>query len=159
MSAILEDARLDILIKRCTCCGLTKVWREFPARSRWGDGHVKTVLSWCRTCTDEATRNWQAENRERYLARKRETARRHKASLSSRYDPLLPIGPLQEFIHADGRDHRTIAAIAGVGERSVRRVLSQEQQYVTLYLADQIITRMGGCLELVYPFEPEEGRS
>ena len=56
-----------VAAKRCRRCGEVKDRSEFPASTKLSDG----LLSWCRSCAVERTRQWRAENRDEYNRRQR----------------------------------------------------------------------------------------
>jgi hypothetical protein len=74
----------------------------------------------------------------------------------ARINLLVDPGPLREFIVADGRAITMIAEITGISERTVRGIVNRPRASVSLSTADQIITRLDGVLELVYPFQAED---
>lgn len=45
--------------KTCTKCHAVKTWGEFNARTKWPDGRVRTVQSWCTECVAEYDREAQ----------------------------------------------------------------------------------------------------
>lgn len=140
---------LDLLTRCCSRCGVTKTWREFPVRSRWENGTVRTVLSACRSCQNLLNLDWQARNRERRSAY--EKARRRRVRVKPQV--LLDAGPLRAFLAGDGRDQEVLAEVSGVSERTIRALVRGERGLVQLATADRLVTRLGGVLELVYPYE------
>lgn len=133
---VLERDPVDVLTKRCTKCGLTKTWREFPIRHRWSDGSMRQPSSHCRECKKESDRDY----RERVLGAGHQR---------------LDAGPLREFLSRDGRDLEVMADLSGISSRTIWAVLHSARSFVDLSTADQIVTRCGGVFELIYPFESE----
>lgn len=148
-------------------CRQEKPWALFAVRTLWPDGTVRTVDSYCKDCKYELSKDaqvaWRLRNRATYLAEQARRERRRYAAIVAqrrlanpgRGGTLMPVGPLLEFLagaESDLPDVETMAQVAGVDERIIRR-LRQEARSVSLAQADKIITRLGGRLDDVYPYE------
>jgi hypothetical protein len=139
--------RLERLTRVCKRCHQPKPWSAFRASTLWRDGQVRTVVPYCRECDSKRAMEWDRANIERKRARQRAWLRRRREQGRRRLD----VGPLQAFLIADGRPKVIVAEITGVSERTITRILQHQQETVSPVTADQIITRLDGCLELVYP--------
>lgn len=145
--------------KVCARCGETKRWSEFPPRTRWEDGTVRTVFSYCRPCQVKVCRKWQSGNgRERWLEYKKGWNRDRQSKEKQQVDrlPDVPVGPLRDWLNArfaEGLGQREAAALTGVPERSVTRILHESEERVSHEMADRLITGLGGVFCLVYDDE------
>lgn len=64
-------------------------------------------------------------------------------------------GPLVQFIveRRDGRDLRELAAVCGIGESTLYRLLNGHTTMVRLDTADRVTMGLGGHLDYVYPHD------
>lgn len=150
-----------VLRKTCTKCGETKPWAAYSPKTYGPDGSVATVQSYCRACHKASYRGYQREYRQRnaeriaayklaWEQRKRADLKKDQAINSTRL-PAHPFKVLlwEKVLEMDKPSWLDLAEQCGVPERSIRRVLEQEN--VSLVLADKICTRLGARIYDLWP--------
>jgi hypothetical protein len=149
-------------MKKCPGCGLVKPWAKYSPSKYWEDGTVRQPASRCHECASKATcaryPEYRSRNRERLNAynsewnrKKRDALRADRANNAQR----MPASPLQaflweRFLSMEDPSWLDLGRQCGMeDDRSIRRVLTQK--HVSLRLADQVCTRLGGNLSVLYP--------
>jgi hypothetical protein len=126
--------RLDLLTRRCTRCETVKTWREFPARTYWPDGEVRTPQSICRVCKSRSDVQWQRRNRAAVHPVKMRWHRRRRSAIRAEREglQLVPTVTVRGLVLGAVSDGRItwveLAHRVGTDESSLHRMVVRQKR-------------------------------
>jgi plasmid maintenance system antidote protein VapI len=143
-----------------------KPWAKYSPSKYWEDGTVRVVAARCHECASKRTTlrypAYREQNRERLNAynsawnrKKRAALRADRANNAVR----MPATPLQTLLWEKVMEMEEpswfhLAEAIGVPDRSIRRVLVQEN--VSLNFADKVCTGLGSSIYELWPHLQDE---
>ena len=158
----IPEPREWVLHKKCSKCSKLKPWALYSPKTYAKDGAVATVQSYCRSCHASTYREYQCDyrraNQEWIRTYKSDWAKRRRAQMQqesvSNNRGRLPAAPLHAFLwrrvmEMEEPSWAELAETCGVPDRSIRRVLVQEN--VSLSFADKVCTALDSSIYDLWP--------